>query len=43
MVAEGGPFPKNQKWGIRKGSCTLEPHRAILVSEGAPSLSQAAF
>ena len=29
MEAEGGPFPKNKKWGIQKGFCAQEPHRAV--------------
>ena len=27
MEAEGGPFPKNKKWGTQKGFCDQKPHR----------------
>ena len=28
--AEGGPFPKYEKWGTQKGFCAQEPRRALL-------------
>ena len=30
VEAEGGPFPKNKKWGTLEGLCAQDPHRALL-------------
>ena len=30
MEAEGGPFPKSEKWATQKAFCAQEPHRALL-------------